>query len=119
MLDLFEPYTRVPPPEGPARGYKLPQEQCEEQVGFSLVVQLEEAEELDNSTNEEQEDDESEVGVGLSGVKVGYSHVRDKQYPCACCFEPSFLVVEGEVGDDACNGGASNSRGGGGSGSND
>ncbi len=115
MLDLFEPYTRVPPPKGPAWGYKLPQEQRKEQVGFSLVVRLEEAEESDNSANEEREDDESKVGVGLSGVKVGYGHVRDKQYPRACCFEPSFLAVEGEVGDDACNEGASNSRGGGGS----
>ncbi len=115
MLDLFEPYTRAPPPEGPARGYKLPRKQREEQVGFSLVAQLEEAEESDNSADEEREDDESEVGVGLSGVKVGYGHWQDKQYPRACHFKPSFLIVEGEVGDDARNGGASNSRGGGGS----
>ncbi len=105
---------RAPPPEGPARGYKLPREQREEQVGFSLVAQLEEAEESDDSADEEREDDESEVGVGLSGVEIGYGHVRDKQYPCACRFEPSFLVVEGEVGDDARNGGASDSCGGGG-----
>ncbi len=114
MLDLFEPYTRAPPPEGPAWGYKLPQEQREEQVGFSLVVRLEEAEELANSANEEREDDESEVGVGLSGIEVGYGHVQDEQYPRACRFEPSFLVVKGEVGDDARNGGASDSCGGGG-----
>jgi hypothetical protein len=115
VLDLFEPYTRVPPPEGPARGYKLPQEQHEEQVGFSLVARLEEVEESDNLANEEREYDESMVGVGLSSVEVGYGHVQDKQYPCACRFKPSFLVVEGEVGDDARNGGASNSRGGSGS----
>jgi hypothetical protein len=115
VLDLFEPYTRAPPPEGPARGYKLPREQCKEQVGFSLVARLEEAEESDNSANEEREDDESKVGVGLSGVEVGYGHVRDKQYPRTCCFKPSFLIVKGEVGDDARNGGASDSRGGGGS----
>ncbi len=115
MLDLFEPYTRAPPPEGPARGYKLPQEQHKEQVGFSLVARLEEAEKSDNSANEEREDDESKVGVGLSDVKVGYGHVQDKQYPRACRFERSFLVVEGEVGDDAHNGGASNSCGGSGS----
>ncbi len=115
MLDLFKPYTRAPPPEGPAQGYKLPREQCKEQVGFSLVTRLEEAEELDISADEERENDESEVGVGLSGVKVGYGHVQDKQYPRACRFKPSFLVLEGEVGDDACNGGASDSCGGGGS----
>jgi hypothetical protein len=91
VLDLFEPYTRAPPLEGPARGYKLPREQCKEQVGFSLVARLEEAEELDNSADEEREDDESKVGVGLSGVKVGYGHVQDKQYPRACRFKPSFL----------------------------
>ncbi len=78
-----------------------------------MVAWLEEAEESDNLANEEREDDESEVGVGLSSAKVGYGHVRDEQYPPACRFEPSFLVVEG--GDDACNGGASDSRGGGGS----
>ncbi len=115
MLDLFEPYPRVPPLEGPARGYKLPREQCKVQVGFSLVTRLEEAEKPDNSADEERENDESKVGVGLTGVKVGYGHVRDKKYPRACRFEPSFLVVEGEVGDDACNGGASDSGGGGGS----
>ena len=74
-------------------------------------MQLEEVEESDNLADEEWEDDESKVGVGLSGVKVGYGHVRDKQYSRACRFEPSFLIVEGEVGDDAHNGGASNSRG--------
>ncbi len=78
-------------------------------------MRLEEAEESDNLADEEWEDDESKVGVGLSGVEVGYGHVQDKQYPCACRFEPSFLVVEGEVGDDARNGGASDSRGGSGS----
>jgi hypothetical protein len=113
VLDLFEPYTRVPPLEGPARGYELPQEQRKEQVGFSLVARLEEAEESENLADEEREDDESKVGVGLSCVKVGYGHVQDKQYPRTCRFEPSFLVVEGDVGDDACNGGASDSRGGG------
>ncbi len=79
-----------------------------------MVARLEEAEESDNLADEEREDDESKVGVGLSGVKVGYGHVRDEQYPRACHFKPSFLVVEGEVGDDACNGGASDSRSGGG-----
>ena len=80
-----------------------------------MAARLEEAEELDNLANKEREDDESKVGVGLSGVKVGYGHVRDEQYPRACPFKPSFLVVENEVGDDARNGGASNSCGGGGS----
>ncbi len=80
-----------------------------------MVAQLEEVEESDNLANEEQEYDESKVGVGLSGVKVGYGHVRDKQYSRACRFELSFLVIKGEVGDDACNGGASDGRGGGGS----
>ncbi len=80
-----------------------------------MVARLEEVEESDNVADEEREDDESKVCVGLSGVKVGYGHMQDKQYPCACRFEPSFLVVEGEIGDDACNGGASDSRVGGGS----
>ena len=80
-----------------------------------MVAWLEEAEELDNSANDEREDNESKVGIGLSGVNVGYGHVRDERYPHTCRFEPSFLVVESEVGDDARNGGASDSRGGGGS----
>ncbi len=82
-----------------------------------MVTRLEEVEESDNLANEEREDVESKVGVDLSGVNVGYGHVRDEQYPCACRFKPSFLVVksESEVGDDACNGGASDSCGGGGS----
>jgi hypothetical protein len=106
---------RAPPPEGPAQGYKLPQEQHKEQVRSSLVAWLEEVEESDNLANEEWEDYKREVGVGLPGVKVGHGHVQDKQYQHTCCFKRSFLVIKSEVGDDACDGGASNSHNGGGS----
>jgi hypothetical protein len=80
-----------------------------------LVARPEEAKVPDNLANEGQEDDESKVGVGLSGVEVGQGHVQDKQYPRACHFELPFLVVKSKVGDDACNGGASDSCGSGGS----
>jgi hypothetical protein len=75
-----------------------------------IVARLEEAEEV---TKNERKNQDENVGVNLSCVKVWYGHARNQKNIRPCCLEPSFVpILEREVGDEAGDQGARNGSGG-------
>ena len=64
-----------------------------------IVARLEEAEE---ATKNERKNQDEDVGVNLSRVKVWYGHARNQKNIRPCRLELSFVpILEREVGDEA------------------